>query len=140
MVLRTQRHGTRAGPRSDSEAEALHEQMCGPSRRREPEIGKTKRVSLEDIMRHAERAYDDIVARHIENRHADARKGSTSNKRPRNDVSWGAEICSLIDRCTRHSPAERPPFGDVARILKQLYEDSSKGAKEEINASAIQSE
>ena len=54
-------------------------------------MGKTKRVSLEDIMRHAERAYDDIVARHIENRHADARKGSTSNKRPRNDDAGPAQ-------------------------------------------------
>ena len=48
-------------------------------------------------------------------------------KRPRNDESWGAEICDLIDRCTRHSPAERPPFGEVAGILKVLMEASGEG-------------
>ena len=47
-------------------------------------------------------------------------------KRPRNDKSWGAEIYDLIDRCTRHSPAERPPFGEVAGILKVLFEASGK--------------
>ena len=50
-------------------------------------------------------------------------------KRPRNDKSWGAEIYDLIDRCTRHSPAERPPFGEVAGILKVLMEASGEGKR-----------
>ncbi len=49
------------------------------------------------------------------------------SKRPRIDESWGAEICDLIDRCTRHSPEERPPFGEVAGILKVLMEASGEG-------------
>ena len=91
---------------------------------------KSRELPYADVPRNQKTGFNPPLIRAIK----------AGDKRPRNDESWGTEICSLIDRCTRHSPAQRPPFGDVARILKQLYEDSSKGAKEKINASPIQSE
>ena len=78
---------------------------------------KSRELPFADVPRNQKTGFNPPLIRAIK----------VGSKRPRNDESWGGEICSLIDRCTRHSPAERPPFGEVAGILKQLYEDSDKG-------------
>ena len=77
---------------------------------------KSRELPFADVPRNQKTGFNPPLIRAIK----------AGDKRPRNDESWGAEIFSLIDRCTRHSPAERPPFGEVAGILKQLYEDCDK--------------
>ena len=89
---------------------------------------KSRELPFADVPRNQKTGFNPPLIRAIK----------AGKKRPRNDESWGAEICSLIDRCTRHLPAERPPFGEVARILKQVYEDSSKGGDERPRAGAAE--
>ncbi len=78
---------------------------------------KSRELPFADVPRNQKTGFNPPLIRAIK----------AGDKRPRNDVSWGAEICSLIDRCTRHSPEERPPFGEVAGILKVLMEASGEG-------------
>ena len=53
-------------------------------------------------------------------------KIKSGEKRVGLDVKWGAQTCDLIDRCTRLSPAERPPFPEVAEALRTLWERASR--------------
>ena len=80
---------------------------------------KSRELPFADVPRNQKTGFNPPLIRAIK----------AGDKRPRNDESWGAEIYDLIDRCTRHSPAERPSFGEVAGILKVLMEASGEGKR-----------
>ena len=77
---------------------------------------KSRKLPYADVPRNQKTGFNPPLIRAIK----------TGKKRPLNNQSWGAEIYDLVDRSTRQSPAERPPFGEVAGILKVLVEAANK--------------